>query len=133
MTKNISIGEASKLTGLPAKTIRFYEEIKLFAPSKRLENSYRSYSEEDLAVLFLVKEAKSLGLPLKDIKEVVHLCISRSCETAHNFLKTKMPLYLAEIEYKISELKDLQKRLHDFNRSVTQTNGQDCLICTKDC
>lgn len=132
MNNSISIGEASNITGLSPKTIRFYEEIKLIAPAKRLENSYRSYSKEDLEILFLIKEAKSLGLSLKDIKDVVHLCISQGCKSANNFLKAKLPGYLKEIEVKIEELQNLQQKLIGLRKTSIGPKGRDCMICSKE-
>lgn len=132
MNDLVSIGQAAKITGLSAKTIRFYEEIKLLAPAKRLENTYRTYSKEDLRTLFLIKEARSLGLPLKDIKAVVHLCMSEGCESADNLLKTKLPVYLEEIESKIRELKDIKAKLQTYveNSAKLSSKGK-CLICKK--
>ncbi|MCL5019204.1 MAG: MerR family transcriptional regulator [Patescibacteria group bacterium] len=130
MNNLVSIGQAAKITGLSAKTIRFYEEIKLLSPAKRLDNSYRTYSQEDLQILFLIKEARSLGLPLKDIKAVVHLCLSEGCESARNLLKTKLPVYLEEIEVKIRELKDIQAKLRSYKESsITPGLKGKCLIC----
>jgi MerR family transcriptional regulator, copper efflux regulator len=130
MNGYISIGEASRITGLPTKTIRFYEEINLISPAKRLENSYRSYSKEDLDVLFLIKETKALGLPLKDVREVVHICVSQGCKSANEFLKAKVPGYLKEIESKISELKDLEKRLLEYKQRTVDPDKPVCAICT---
>lgn len=133
MNDLISIGQAAKITGLSAKTIRFYEEIKLLAPAKRLENTYRTYSKEDLHILLLIKEARSLGLPLKDIKAIVHLCTSEGCKSANNLLKTKLPLYLKEIEEKIRELKDIQARLKTYQNSTKVNLTDRCLICKDTC
>jgi DNA-binding transcriptional MerR regulator len=129
----VSIGKAAEMTGLSAKTIRFYEEINLLAPAKRQENSYRTYSKEDLEILLLIKEAKSLGLSLKDVKEVVHLCVSKGCESANIYLKNKVPLYLNEIELKINELKNLQTKLMSYQQKANDSNNGSCLICLKDC
>lgn len=129
MNNLVSIGQAAKITGLSAKTIRFYEEIKLLAPAKRLENTYRTYSKEDLRIFFLIKEARSLGLPLKDIKAVVHLCMSEGCESANNLLKTKLPVYLEKIEAKIRELMDIQAKLRTYKFS----SKSKCLICKNSC
>lgn len=132
MNDSVSIGQAAKITGLSAKTIRFYEGIKLLAPAKRLENAYRTYSKEDLRTLFLIKEARSLRLPLKDIKAVVHLCLSEGCKSADNLLKTKLPVYLEEIELKIRELKDIQVKLQTYaEKSAKLSSKGKCLICKK--
>ena len=43
----MSIGDAASRSGVPPKTIRYYEEIGLIAPAERMENRYRVYSETD--------------------------------------------------------------------------------------
>ncbi len=43
----MNIGEASERSGLPAKTIRYYEDISLVAPD-RADNGYRDYSSSDV-------------------------------------------------------------------------------------
>ncbi len=43
----MNIGQAAERSGLPAKTIRYYEEIDLIHPS-RADNGYRDYAEQDL-------------------------------------------------------------------------------------
>jgi DNA-binding transcriptional MerR regulator len=60
----MQIRELSQRTGLPAKTIRYYEEIGLLPPPKRLDNSYRDYSEVDVARTRLVAGARRLDLSL---------------------------------------------------------------------
>ncbi len=60
----MQIRELSQRTGLPAKTIRYYEEIGLLPPPKRLDNSYRDYSEADVARTRLVAGARRLDLSL---------------------------------------------------------------------
>ncbi|MGB7288194.1 MAG: MerR family transcriptional regulator, partial [Salaquimonas sp.] len=56
----MNIGDASSLTGLPAKTIRYYEDIKLVVPA-RLDNSYREYNQDDVHRLLFIQRARSLG------------------------------------------------------------------------
>ena len=44
----MNIGEASKQSGLPPKTIRYYEDRGLIAPPARAENGYRDYNDTDV-------------------------------------------------------------------------------------
>ncbi|MGE4220782.1 MAG: MerR family DNA-binding transcriptional regulator, partial [Alphaproteobacteria bacterium] len=44
----MNIGQAAARSGLPAKTIRYYEEIGLVRPATRAENGYRDYAEADV-------------------------------------------------------------------------------------
>lgn len=126
--QTFSIGEISKLTGIPSKTIRFYEDISLLNKPKRLDNKYRIFSKEDLEKLNLIKEAKSLGMPLDDIKELIHLCESEGCDKANAFLKQRVPIYLEEVEKRIMELKSLKEKLE--SQSKKDAKGNNCLICT---
>lgn len=123
-----SIGEISKLTGIPSKTIRFYEEINLLNKPKRLDNKYRAFSKNDLERLNLIKEAKSLGMPLDDIKQLIHLCQSEGCENANAFLKQQVPLYLKEVENRIKELESLREKLK--RESSKAVNTKTCAICS---
>jgi MerR family transcriptional regulator, copper efflux regulator len=43
----MKIQEFSKRTGVPAKTIRYYEEIGLLPAPARTENNYRQYDQRD--------------------------------------------------------------------------------------
>ncbi|MCE3590667.1 MerR family DNA-binding transcriptional regulator, partial [Escherichia coli] len=43
----MNIGHASEKSGLPAKTIRYYEDIGLLKPD-RSDNGYRDYSMSDV-------------------------------------------------------------------------------------
>ena len=46
--KQMQIKELSERTGLPDKTIRFYEEVGVLPPPKRLPNGYRAYGDADV-------------------------------------------------------------------------------------
>src|SRR5690606_28761520 len=50
----MNIGDAASRSGLPAKTIRYYEEIGLIDPA-RAGNGYRDYSLEDIHRLAFLK------------------------------------------------------------------------------
>mgnify|MGYP003655140308 CR=1 FL=1 len=56
----MNIGDAAELSGLPAKTIRYYESVGLIAPDRR-ENDYRDFAETDIHKLTFLARARSLG------------------------------------------------------------------------
>ncbi len=80
----MSIGDAATRSGVPPKTIRYYEEIGLIAPAERLENHYRAYSETDIQTLRFIQRARSLGFPLKEVGELLALYRDRR-RHARNF------------------------------------------------
>ena len=68
----MNIGQASALTGLPAKTIRYYEQIGLVAPARR-DNHYRDYGDKDLHELIFVARARSLGFGIEECRRLLAL------------------------------------------------------------
>lgn len=64
------IGEFSKLTGIPIRTLRYYDSIDLFKPSEvDLFTSYRYYIEEQVKDLELINELKEVGFTLEEIRD----------------------------------------------------------------
>ena len=47
----MNISMAAKHSGVPAKTIRYYESIGLIPPAARRENGYRDYGDNDVSTL----------------------------------------------------------------------------------
>lgn len=65
----LRIGEFSKLTGVPIRTLRYYDEIDLFKPADiDLFTDYRYYKEEQVEDLNLINELKKVGFSLEEIK-----------------------------------------------------------------
>ncbi|AMW11487.1 MerR family transcriptional regulator [Streptomyces qaidamensis] len=66
-----SIGELARRTGLTVKTIRFYSDRGIVAPTDRSPAGYRLYSIDAIARLDLVRTLRELGLDLPTIRKVV--------------------------------------------------------------
>ncbi len=69
----MQINDFSRQTGLSKKTIRYYEEIDLLPPPRRLENGYRDYDENDVDRANFIAGARSLDFSLAHIKEILAL------------------------------------------------------------
>lgn len=63
------IHELAQLTGVSAKTIRYYESIGLMPSPERADNNYRQYSPEAVERLRFIVSSRSLGFNLTDIGE----------------------------------------------------------------
>lgn len=68
--------ELAERTGLNTETIRYYEDKGILPPPKRAANGYRMYTEDYLVKIKFIKDAKSLGYSLKEIKETLQLLCS---------------------------------------------------------
>lgn len=72
--QRLKIGEVASQSGLPVKTIRYYEEIGLLAPTvKRSESGYRLFDNQVLNRLAFIKRSQSFGLSLNEIKTILNL------------------------------------------------------------
>ena len=63
------IHELAQVSGVSAKTIRYYESIGLVPNPQRAENNYRQYAPEAVERLRFIISARSLGFSLTDIAE----------------------------------------------------------------
>jgi DNA-binding transcriptional MerR regulator len=64
----LTIEQASKLTGLSAHTLRYYERIALLSPVGRATNGHRRYSQQDLERIRFLTYLRLTGMPLEQLK-----------------------------------------------------------------
>lgn len=121
----MNIGEASSATGLPAKTIRYYEEIKLVIPA-RLENTYRDYSPVDLHRLAFVQRARSLGFSVEECRQLLSLYDDKARASAD--VKKLAMEKLSEVDKKLTELKSLRVTLKTLADNCHGDERPDCPI-----
>ena len=67
------IGQLATQTGVPVRTIRFYEEGGLLPAPPRTPGEYRSYDDDAVTRLRFVRSAQALGLSLAEIAEVLRI------------------------------------------------------------
>lgn len=67
----MTIKEMSKLTGVSARTLRYYDEIGLLHPTGKSEAGYRLYDETALTVFQQILFFRELDIPLHTIKEII--------------------------------------------------------------
>jgi DNA-binding transcriptional MerR regulator len=67
------IGEVAERVDLSLRTLRYWGEIGLAAPSARSEGGFRLYSERDVERILLLKEMKPLGLTLEEMAALAEL------------------------------------------------------------
>ncbi|GAB3213628.1 MerR family transcriptional regulator [Marinactinospora thermotolerans] len=66
-----TIGQLSRSTGLPVKTIRYYADTGIVPPTTRTTSGYRLYNTEAAARLELVRTLRDLGIDLATIRRVL--------------------------------------------------------------
>ena len=75
----MQIGEIAKRSGVSVQTVRFYERSGLLPEPERRESGYRNYSEQDLRRLRFIRQAKTLGFSLAEIREVLRMREQGQC------------------------------------------------------
>jgi DNA-binding transcriptional MerR regulator len=101
---SIRIGEAASLLGVPASTLRYYEDIQLIRPTDRRRNGYRAFDADDLARLRFITSAKSVGIPLEQIRVLADAYELDDCSTVAHQVVESVASRLAESRTKIAEL-----------------------------
>ena len=104
------IGKVAAKSGLPVKTIRYYEELGLLSPSvQRSKSGYRLFKISVFNRLAFIKRAQSLGLSLKEIKEI--LIVHDAGELPCGVVKERLLLKLDTITKQIEALEILKSEL----------------------
>ncbi len=103
------VGEVSRDLGINPQTLYFYERKGLIPPPQRTEAGYRLFSQLDVDRLVFISHAKSLGLSLDDIREILVLKEGQllTCKAVYDRLSKKVQ----EIEDKIRQLQSLHDDL----------------------
>ncbi|TKT82616.1 Cu(I)-responsive transcriptional regulator [Aquamicrobium sp. LC103] len=119
----MNISEAADRSGLPAKTIRYYEDIGLLAPG-RSANGYRHYSGDDVHRLAFLKRARGLGFSIDECRQLMALYQDR--ERASQDVREIAVAHVEAIEEKIRELESMRRTL---NRLIHACHGDDRPDC----
>ena len=125
-----TISEFSRITSFTAKTLRYYDEIGLFSPERKLENDYRYYLKSDLEKAFVIKQLKFFGLPLKQIKEILNNC--KEDDDIKNFLLQQLNKLEEEVSINIKQIKQIIKNSSnkmDFTfGDIQEKSLNNCLV-----
>lgn len=122
---SMNIGEAAKATGLPAKTIRYYEDIGLVG-ALRSENGYRRFGDQEIHKLRFVQRARSLGFGVEDCRALLSLYEDEARESAE--VKAIAQKHLAELDAKLAELRELRQVLAHLIDSCAGDSRPHCPI-----
>ena len=124
------IHELAAQTGVPTKTIRYYESIGLLPPARRSVNNYRQYTVADVERLRFIAGARSLGFSPDDIIDIL---VARDngiapCQRVLDAVAQR----LAKIDRRITDLltlRDTLKRLQSEGAvlPLDDVQGEHCV------
>jgi len=122
----MNIGEAATETGVPAKTIRYYESIGLIPQAVRAENGYRHYTSFDIEILKFIQHARRLGFSVKDVGGLLELWQDKGRSSAD--VKALALRHIDEVEKRIAELQSIRQTLVNLTQRCHGDDRPECPI-----
>ncbi|WP_438357113.1 Cu(I)-responsive transcriptional regulator [Kiloniella majae] len=122
----MKIGQVAEVSGLPAKTIRYYESIGLIEPAGRNSSGYRAYQEKDIETLKFIQRARSLGFSINEVSALLTLWHDRN--RASSQVKALAKQHVADMDRKISELQSMKDTLSNLIEKCQGDHRPDCPI-----
>ncbi|MGB7242400.1 MAG: Cu(I)-responsive transcriptional regulator [Sulfitobacter sp.] len=124
----MNIGQVAEKSGLPAKTIRYYEDIGLVNPL-RDANGYRAFRDSDMHKLAFLARARALGFTIDDCRNLLALWEDKHRASAD--VRRIAKGHLDDIDTKIAGLQDMRDTLSSLVKSCAGDDRPDCPIITQ--
>jgi DNA-binding transcriptional MerR regulator len=105
----VQISELARRSGVPAKTIRYYEQIGLLPAPDRADNNYRHYVPATVERLRFIVSTRSLGFGLADIRAL--LAARDAGEAPCERVLEALEAQLATLDRRITDLLALRDNL----------------------
>lgn len=121
----MNIGEAGRQSGLPAKTIRYYEDIGLLHPARR-DNGFRDYGDKDVHELRFIARARGLGFSVEECRHLLDLY--RDTGRASAEVREMAATHIKAIRSKIKELRAMESTLSSLIDRCAGDSRPDCPI-----
>ena len=118
------IGEVAGRTGVPPKTIRFWEDQRLLPPPARTPAGYRDYGPAVLERLAFIRHAQAAGLTLDAIRQVLEVRDGGQPPCVH--VTGLIAQRLAEVEARLTELARTRDQLAALAGRAAAQDPADC-------
>jgi MerR family copper efflux transcriptional regulator len=124
------IGQVTELSGIPIRTIRYYESIGLITASGRTEGGFRQFSPDILTRLAFIKRAQHLGLSLEEIRDILQVYDHGEppCSEIQGKLKDKILQIDNQIQQLLTLRSEIEQLLSGWQSSNNQPQGKICPI-----
>ncbi len=121
----MNIGDVAKLTNLPAKTLRYYEEIGLITP-QRASNGYRHYTASQTESLRFLARARHLGFSIDECRSLIGLYENKTRKSAD--VRQITLEHIKKIDDKIMQMQSIRKTLTQLAAACKGDERPDCPI-----
>jgi len=118
--KFITIGELSKLTGVNAKSLRYYDKIGVLPPAYiDSDNGYRYYTHSQMSLVYSIQFYITLGIPLTEMFNFIN-----KESGAINFKKHIS--YAAEVA--ANKIQQLEREIRITNFLINELDRSDRIL-----
>ena len=111
MAHSLTIGQLAHATGVPAKTIRYYEQVGVLPVPSRSATGYRQYARRDVHRLLFIRRARALGLSLPSIKTLTAELDGGPCLAMRPHLQHLVTEQLRTVRQQLAEFQLLERQL----------------------
>lgn len=119
-----TVGEAAKAAGVTTRAVRLYEAKGLVPEPLRTNSGYRLFTDEDVETLAFVRRARSLGLSLDSIGEIMQIAKNGApCDRTRSLLDQRV----AQIDATMEDLRRLRETIVAAQR-IECGNGNLCAV-----
>ncbi|WP_045392307.1 MerR family DNA-binding protein [Falsirhodobacter sp. alg1] len=121
----MNIGAAARATGLPVKTIRYYEEIGLIQ-ADRSDNGYRTFGNRQIGQLRFLAQARHFGFGLEECRNLLQL--DADPDRASRDVRALALRNLDSVRAKIVQLRALEAQLETLLDECPGNDAPECAI-----
>ena len=123
MTTELTIGRLAKTVGVNIQTVRYYERLKLLAPTARMLSGYRLYGTAEVQRLRFIKNAQALGFTLQEITGLLNLRVDSRARCGD--VQRRAQEHLDSVEDKIQDLEAMARVLLNLIKSCRAGQSTD--------
>ena len=120
----MKIGEVAGQSGVPAKTIRFWEDQRLLPAPARSPAGYRDYDPAIIERLAFIRHAQAAGLTLDAIRQVLDIRDGGQPPCVH--VTGLIARRLAEVQARLAELTRARDQLAALAGRAAAQDPADC-------
>jgi MerR family copper efflux transcriptional regulator len=121
------IGQVAAKSGVSRKALRLYERAGILPPARRTAAGYRVYTDDTLALLVFVNQARRLGFRLDEIKQIAAL--KRSGKTPCTHVLRLVNVKLENIDRALTDLAQVRGQLRGLLRSWRSRRHRAAAVC----
>ena len=109
-----TIKQVADKMGVSVPTLRYYDKEGLLPFIEKKENGTRIFKESDLRTLEIISCMKASGMPIKDIKRYMDMCLE-----GDNTLEDRLDIFLKRKDVVKEQMEELNKIMSVIEHKIS--------------